>query len=278
MEFHLYLPQMRLTFDQIVERARNAEAAGFLGIAGMDHFAPPLAVDQPMFEAHVTTVGVAAHTESLIVGNLVLCDAFRHPSMLAKECVSIDHVSGGRYELGLGWGSVVDEFDIFGAQPTDAKARLRRMRETLEILKALWSGETVDYKGEYFTLRGARQLPTPVRDIPIVIGGSGPNTMKLVAEFADWWNVHVGIIDSFAGARDRAGSARVSLQHMVALIPSEAERESVTSLAVKRFGHSRPAIGTTSELVDHFGVLGEQGVERVYAWFCDFAAPWMTPG
>jgi alkanesulfonate monooxygenase SsuD/methylene tetrahydromethanopterin reductase-like flavin-dependent oxidoreductase (luciferase family) len=165
------------------------------------------------------------------------------------------------------------EFEIFGAQPTDAKARLRRMRETLEILKALWSGETVDYKGEYFTLQGARQLPRPVGHIPIVIGGSGTNTMKLVAEFADWWNVHVGILDTFAEAKERVGSARVSMQHMVALIPSEAKREEVTSLATKRFGYSRPAIGTTAELVDHFGRLGDQGVERVYAWFCDFAPP-----
>ncbi len=147
------------------------------------------------------------------------------------------------------------------------------MRETLEILKALWAGETVDYVGQYFTLRGARQRPTPVGGIPIVIGGSGPKTMKLVDEFADWWNTHVGTMDSFAEARDKAGSARVSMQHMVALIPSEAERQEVTSLATKRFGHSRPAIGTTAELVDHFGRLGDQGVERVYAWFCDFAPP-----
>jgi alkanesulfonate monooxygenase SsuD/methylene tetrahydromethanopterin reductase-like flavin-dependent oxidoreductase (luciferase family) len=84
MEFHLYLPQMRMTFDQLVERARNAESSGFLGIAGMDHFAPPGAADQPMFEAHITNAWMAAHTDHLIVGNLVLCDAFRHPSTLAK--------------------------------------------------------------------------------------------------------------------------------------------------------------------------------------------------
>jgi alkanesulfonate monooxygenase SsuD/methylene tetrahydromethanopterin reductase-like flavin-dependent oxidoreductase (luciferase family) len=262
-----------MTFTELVERARHAEAAGFLGMAGMDHFAPPRATDHPMFEAYITNAWIAAHTERLIVGSLVLCDAFRHPSMLAKECVSIDHASGGRYELGLGWGSEASEFDIFGLRPTKVDARIQRMRETLEILRALWAGETVDYEGEHFSLRGARQLPTPVTRIPIVIGGSGSRTMRLVAEFADWWNVHVGILDTFGAARERAGTARISMQHMVAMIPNEAERVRITDLATRRFGHSRPAIGTTTELVDHFGGLGELGVQRVYAWFCDFAQP-----
>src|SRR5207245_4276731 len=104
----------------------------------------------PMFEAHITNAWIAAHTERLIVGNLVLCDAFRHPATLAKECVSIDHASGGRYELGIGWGSLVPEFESYGVTPTDAKARIQRMRETLEILRALWAGETLDYEGEHF--------------------------------------------------------------------------------------------------------------------------------
>ena len=109
MQFDLFLPQMRLTFDQLVERARAAEAAGFVGIAGMDHLAPPLAEDQAMFEAMVTNTWLAAHTNDLVVSSLVLCDAFRHPAVLAREAVSIDHASGGRFELGIGWGSVPDE-------------------------------------------------------------------------------------------------------------------------------------------------------------------------
>src|SRR5687767_15322423 len=102
MQFHLFLPQMRLGLDAIVDRARAAEAAGFVGITGMDHLAPPMAEDQPMYEAIVTTTWLAAHTERINVGSLVLCDAFRLPAVLAKQAVSIDHASGGRFELGLG--------------------------------------------------------------------------------------------------------------------------------------------------------------------------------
>ena len=88
---------------------------GFIGITGMDHLAPPLAESQPMYEAIVTNMWLAAHTERLRVGSLVLCDAFRHPAVLARQAVSIDHASGGRFELGIGWGSVPDELAMFGA-------------------------------------------------------------------------------------------------------------------------------------------------------------------
>ena len=123
VRFHLFLPQMRLTFDQLVERARAAEAAGFEGIAGMDHLAPPGAEDQPMYEAMVTNTWLAAHTSTLTLSTLVLCDAFRHPAMLAREAVSLDHASGGRYELGLGWGSVPSEFEVYGTGSTEPQPR-----------------------------------------------------------------------------------------------------------------------------------------------------------
>jgi len=273
MEFHLYLPQMRLGPQQLVERARCAEEAGFDGIAGMDHLFPPLAAGQPMFEAMTTSTWIAAHTSRLVVSTLVLCDVFRHPAVLAQEAVTIDHLSGGRFELGIGWGSQPGELATFGVWSTDARARVRRLRETLEVLTALWSGDAVDYDGEFLQLLGARQAPVPLGRIPIVIGGAGPRTMELVAEFADWWNVHIGILDRLDEMRPRAGDARVSVQHMVALVPSEAERAEVTRVATARFGTTGVAVGTAAELVDVFGGMRDRGVERVYAWFCDFARP-----
>ena len=273
MEFTLFLPQMRMTFDQLVERAQAAEAAGFVGISGMDHLAPPMAEDQPMFEAMVTNAWLAAHTQRLTVGSLVLCDAFRHPAVLAQQCVSLDHMSGGRFELGIGWGSVPTEFDVFGVGSTEPRDRVERLRETLEVLRAIWAGETVDFEGEFHHLRAARQGPRPLGRIPVVIGGVGPKTLRLVREHADWWNVHVGHVDRVPELRDQVGDARVSIQKMVALVPDEASRARVTELTTKRFGYSSPVIGTAPEIVDYFGGLRDQGVERTYAWFCDFAEP-----
>ncbi|CAO5159705.1 Flavin-dependent oxidoreductase, F420-dependent methylene-tetrahydromethanopterin reductase [Frankia sp. AiPs1] len=273
MEFHVYLPQMRMSPATLVERARVAEAAGFDGIAGMDHLAPPLAEDKPMFSATVTNAWLAAQTTRLTVGSLVLCDAFRHPMALSQETVSLDHFSGGRYELGIGWGSRDNEFVTYDVRPTQPRARVRRLRETLEILRALWTGDVVNYDGEFFQLHDARQAPTPLGHIPITIGGAGPRTMELVAAHADWWNVHIGILDRLDEMRAHAGKARISLQHYVAFVPTEADRERVEQTAARRFARRSTVVGTATELIDFFGALGERGVERVYTWFCDFADP-----
>jgi alkanesulfonate monooxygenase SsuD/methylene tetrahydromethanopterin reductase-like flavin-dependent oxidoreductase (luciferase family) len=271
MEFNLFLPQMRLSFPQLVERAQAAEAAGFVGITGMDHLAPPMADDQPMYEAIVATTWLAAHTDRLRLGSLVLCDAFRHPAVLARQAVSIDHASGGRFDLGIGWGSVPAEFATFGTGSTEARERVARLRETLEVVQALWAGESVDFDGTYHELHGARQAPVPLGPIPIVIGGVGPKTLALVRDFADWWNVHIAHVDRIEELRPKIGDARVSVQQMVALIGRDADRDEVTALAQRRFGYARPTVGTASELVEHYHRLADRGVERVYAWFCDFA-------
>lgn len=273
MEFNLFLPQMRLSYDDLVARARAAEAVGFVGMSGMDHLAPPLAEDQPMYEALITTTWLAAHTEAMRLGSLVLCDAFRHPAVLARQAVSIDHASGGRFDLGIGWGSVPDELATFGIGSTEPRERVDRLRETLEVVRALWAGETVEYDGTYHQLHAGRQEPQPLTQIPIVIGGVGPKTLKLVAEHADWWNLHVGHLDRIEELRPKVGTARVSIQQMVAFVPEGGDREAIAAVAKRRFGVMGPVVGTASELVDHYGQLSERGVERVYTWFCDFAPP-----
>ena len=272
LEFWVYLPQMRMTMDQMGERARAAEAAGFSGIAGMDHLAPPGAESTPMFEPMTANAWLAARTDRLRVGSLVLCDSFRHPAVLARQAVTLDHASGGRFELGIGWGSVPSELEAFGIGSPEPTARIGRLRESLEIMVALWRGEVVDYEGEHFQLHGAQQQPGPLGRIPIVIGGAGRRTMELVAAHADWWNVHIGILDRLDQMREFSGSARCSVQIQVAVVPSESQRDEVAQLARRRFG-TTPVVGTAPELVDHFGSLVQQGVERVYVWFCDFGPP-----
>jgi alkanesulfonate monooxygenase SsuD/methylene tetrahydromethanopterin reductase-like flavin-dependent oxidoreductase (luciferase family) len=280
MEFHLYLPQMRMTMPDIVERARGAEAAGFTGFAMMDHLAPPGAAGAPMFEAMTTAAWVAARTERLTISHLVLCDMFRHPVLLAKQAVTLDHASDGRFELGIGWGSVPAEFALYGIGDTTPRVRVDRLAETLAVLRALWSGDQVSYEGEHVTLRDVAALPAPTRPIPITIGGTGPRTLALVAEYADWWNVQVDKLGQLDALRAKAGRARVSIQQLVTLIPAgttPAQRDEITVTAQRRFGamgaNGGLVIGTPAELTEHFGRLASRGVDRAYAWFTDFAKP-----
>jgi alkanesulfonate monooxygenase SsuD/methylene tetrahydromethanopterin reductase-like flavin-dependent oxidoreductase (luciferase family) len=276
-EFHLFLPQMRMSVPDLVERSRAAEAAGFTGMALMDHFAPPLAEQHSMYEAMATAGWLLASTRTLKLSHLVLCDTFRRPAMLARQAVTLDHASGGRFELGIGWGSVPDEFDRFGIAPRTPSGRVARLRESLEVIRALWTGKEVDYEGEYHTLQGALQNPTPLGELPIIIGGAGERTLQLVAAHADWWNLPIYALDKLDELRPKAGSARVSIQEMVAFVPSEAERAAVVATAEKRFGQTGMGrsmfIGNGRELVDHYTELSERGVERIYTWFLDFGSP-----
>jgi alkanesulfonate monooxygenase SsuD/methylene tetrahydromethanopterin reductase-like flavin-dependent oxidoreductase (luciferase family) len=272
-EFHVMLPQMRMTMDAIVARARAAEAAGFSGIAFMDHLAPPAAEDKPMYDAMATAAWVLANTERLIAGHLVLCDAFRHPAVLAREAVTLDHASNGRFELGIGAGSVPEEFESFGISPVDR--RVSRFAETLEVLGLLWSGERVDYDGKFRHLHRAQQLPVPTRRIPIVIGGTGPRMMELVSRHADWWNLPSDKADRLEELRPLAKPARVSVQHIVGYVPAGGDRDEIAAVAQRRFGWLKDAalaFGTGPELVEHFARWRERGVERFYTWFTDFAS------
>jgi alkanesulfonate monooxygenase SsuD/methylene tetrahydromethanopterin reductase-like flavin-dependent oxidoreductase (luciferase family) len=275
--FRLFLPQMRMPLDAIVDRALAAEAAGFEGIALMDHLAPPLAAEHDMWEAMTAATWLLARTRALVVGHLVLCDALRHPAVLARQATTLDHASAGRFELGIGWGSVQDELVTFGVGSATPRDRVARLGESLDVIRALWTGEPVTYEGRFFRLRDAQQRPAPTRPIPIVVGGVGERTLELVRAHADWWNVPVHQLDRLDERKGRIGSARVSVQTMVALVPTEADRAAVTGLVARRFGGSglgdTIVVGTAGELATHFAALRRRGVERFYVWFADFAPP-----
>ncbi|MEQ8842598.1 MAG: LLM class flavin-dependent oxidoreductase [Acidimicrobiales bacterium] len=272
MEFQLFLPQMRMTLPTMVERVQVAVDAGFGGVALMDHLAPPMAESQPMWDAMVAASWIGANTTGT-VGHLVLCDAFRHPAVLARQAVSLDHATAGRFELGIGWGSVPTEFTTFGVGETAARARVDRLTETLEVVQALWSGEPVSYEGEHHSLVDAQQSPAPEHHIPIVIGGAGPRTLDLVARFADWWNLPIHKLDQFDELRAKTGNARPSLQERVTFVPEGGDREEIVGKAMQRFSDTGHAVGTADELIEHFAARAEAGIERIYVWTSDFADP-----
>lgn len=275
-EFHLFLPQMRMSVDSLVSKAMSAEESGFDGLALMDHLAPPGEQQHEMWEAMTAATWLLARTTSLKVGHLVLCDSMRHPAVLARQAVTLDHASGGRFELGLGWGSVPTELVTFGVGSEDARTRVERLEETLEVLRALWTGERVDYDGRHFQLSGAQQRPVPLEKIPLIIGGTGPRTLRLAARHADWWNLPVYGLAKLDELRTQIGGARVSTQQMVAFVGDDSDRDEVISVAERRFGNTVMGEGmlrgNKHELSGHFASLHLRGVERFYVWFTDFAS------
>src|SRR4051794_3848642 len=103
-----------MPWARIVERSQAAEATGFDSLWLMDHLVAPMRLDVDTFEGWTVASALAARTERIRIGHLVLCDPFRHPALLAKMAATLDVVSNGRLDLGLGWGSVPDELHTFG--------------------------------------------------------------------------------------------------------------------------------------------------------------------
>lgn len=272
-ECWLFLPQLRMEMDDLVERAVAAEGAGFAGLALMDHLAAPMAESKPLLDAVTTAAWLLARTERLRVGHLVLCDGFRHPAVLAKEAATLQRASGGRFELGLGSGSVPAELDRFGIGRLDAAARTRRLGESLEVLAGLLSGGPVDVAGEFFQLTGAVQQPVPAEPIPVVLGGAGAATMELVARHATWWNLPVHRLDRLGALRPSAGKARVSVQLMVGFVAAGVERAVVEAPARRRYASMGDGlvVGDAAEVRARLVELSALGVARVYVWFTDLA-------
>jgi alkanesulfonate monooxygenase SsuD/methylene tetrahydromethanopterin reductase-like flavin-dependent oxidoreductase (luciferase family) len=275
----LYLPQIRMDLATIEARTRAAEEVGFDSVWFIDHMATPGGRHLDLLDAWTVATAVAMRTERIRVGHLVLCTELRHPALLAKMAASLDVVSGGRLELGLGWGSVPQELADYGfgeASPTERSARLA---ETLELLDALWTGEPVDFDGAHWTLRDAVCRPTPLAGrVPIHLGGAGPKlTMPLVARWADWWNCPAGAIDQLDELRAQAGDARVSVQHPIGLAASSAQRDEVVELTARRFGGWGGVVGgTPDEVAAALRRERELGAELFICQFHDFGQPETT--
>jgi alkanesulfonate monooxygenase SsuD/methylene tetrahydromethanopterin reductase-like flavin-dependent oxidoreductase (luciferase family) len=271
--FGLYLPQLRMSFDRILERTLAAEAAGFDSVWLMDHFGAPLAPDVDTFEGWTVASALAARTSTIRIGHLVLCDPFRHPALLAKMAATLDVISDGRVELGIGWGSVPDELRTFGFGADPARVRAARLRESLEILALMFAGEPFDYDGAYYTLRGAQGRPVPRQPkVPVHIGGGGPKlTMPLVRDFADWWNCPGYALTRLDELRALAGDARISAQHPIGLAATDAEREQTAEQVQRRFGSWGGVItGTAPEVANAIARDIDEGVEGFVCQFSDF--------
>jgi alkanesulfonate monooxygenase SsuD/methylene tetrahydromethanopterin reductase-like flavin-dependent oxidoreductase (luciferase family) len=267
VEWYLFLPQVRLSVADITERARHAEASGFDGMAFIDHLEAPGLPGENIWEAMAIATWVAAKTERLRIGHLVLCDAFRHPAVLAKQAVTLSDASEGRFDLGLGSGSWPAEFTRFDVGQQDPVARVEQLGRHLALLRQYW-GDSADEADVV-------QLPQRTHPIPLVLGGSGRRMMELVRNHADWWNLQANRIDRLAKLAPDAGSARVSVQQMIGFVRSGSDPNTVREVSTRRFGTlgSGLVCGNADELIGYFAGLAAQRVERFYVWFADFAVP-----
>ncbi len=192
MLFGLDVAQQRMPWDEVVSRVQFAEALGFHGAWGFDHF-QPMYGEGPgeVFDGMTTLAALAGVTARIRLGLLVAGVTYRHPSVFAAQANTIDHASHGRLELSLGAAWFDKEHRELGIPFPPTAGRFDLLEDALEILTRLFTGEVVSYDGKVVSLHDAQLRPLPVQQPhpPIWIGGSGPRrTLPLVARYADVWH------------------------------------------------------------------------------------------
>jgi alkanesulfonate monooxygenase SsuD/methylene tetrahydromethanopterin reductase-like flavin-dependent oxidoreductase (luciferase family) len=190
------LRSFSIPIDDLVGQIQRFESAGFDSVWGIDHFNRPTDPGAPLFESWTTLAALAAVTTRIRLGILVTSNTFRHPALVAKEAVTIDHISHGRVEIGLGAGGYEAEHHTFGLPYPDPAERVARLRESVEAIDALMRQEVTTYRGRFIQLTDAPFRPGPVQRPrpPITIAASGTKMLELAARHADRWNAY-GTVD-----------------------------------------------------------------------------------
>lgn len=184
-------------FEQVLERFKYVEELGFDVATTGDHFIDWTEPSRPWLEAWTMLAGIGRETNRIRLATYVTQFPLRNPAMLARQALTVDHICAGRLEVGLGTGLPIDpSYDMIGIPNYEAKERVARFREYVEVVEQLLSNEVTSYKGEYYRVTGAVMNPRPVQSPrpPIVIAALGPVMLKIAAQYADNWNTL-----SFAG-------------------------------------------------------------------------------
>jgi F420-dependent oxidoreductase-like protein len=214
------------SYDHLVRVARAAEDAGYDSFFRSDH---QLNLDGdysvPITECWSTLAGLARDTSRVRIGSLISPVTFRHPTVLARTVTAIDHMSGGRIELGIGLGAYDPDNLVLGLPLPSVDERAGMLAEQLEILRGLWTSDDFSYEGRHYTLRHARLEPHPLQQPhpPLIVGGKGKRRgIRIAAQLADEYNLDAispdvvrtsfQLLDAELQACERApGSVRRSL-------------------------------------------------------------------
>lgn len=187
----------RLPIPDLVSRWQEAEELGFDTVWVTDHFitGDEPAFDAPIQEAWTLIAGLAMVTSRIRFGVMVTGNTYRNPALLLKEAITVDHLSNGRLEFGVGAGWWVREHEAYGYEMAGAGELVDRFREALEIWDGMQRNATFDYHGKYYFVTDAPCEPKPIQQptLPLVIGASGPRMMRLVAKHANTWNTRAPV-------------------------------------------------------------------------------------
>jgi F420-dependent oxidoreductase-like protein len=281
--------QEGVTWPEWLALARATEEAGLEGLFRSDHYAGLMGDEtRGSLDAWTTLAALAAVTERIRLGSMVSPVTFRHPSLLAKAVATVDHVSGGRVELGIGAGWNEREHEAYGFRFPELAERLERLEEQLELVVRQWTEDEVDFAGRHYRTQGLRAHPKPVQRPrpPVIVGGAAkPRTARLAARLADEYNSPGGDLDGIREKRatvrracEDAGREPLVFSVMTGCVvgADRAELHERVARVLERTGRGGdPAefvrersgawvLGTVDEVVERLQALERAGVERIF--------------
>jgi len=203
LSFGIKTAQHHSTYDAILKVWREADATPVFEHAWLfDHFAPIAGdLDGPCMDGWTMLAALAAQTGRIRIGHMVLGNTYRHPAVLAHMAATLDVISNGRLDLGIGAGWNEYEHNSMGIPLYSPGERIRRLGEACELMRRLFTQHLADFDGRYYQLKEARCEPKPIQNPypPFVIGGGGEQlTLRVVARYADVWNFASGPVETFS--------------------------------------------------------------------------------
>jgi len=174
----------------LAERWRYLDELGFDSAWVADHFTNYREQAEPWLECWTLLSTLATQTERIRIGTMVTNITFHNPAVLARQALTVDHVSGGRLELGIGAGGAPSDHDMTGVRYWDPPERAARLREFTEVVDQMLRNEVTTYRGGYYEVHNANMLPAPVQKPrpPLTLAAWGPKTLRVTAQYADSWN------------------------------------------------------------------------------------------
>jgi alkanesulfonate monooxygenase SsuD/methylene tetrahydromethanopterin reductase-like flavin-dependent oxidoreductase (luciferase family) len=212
VRFGCFLSQARRSWVQVLDDFRTAEDLGFDHAWLVDHLVDTDgSPDLPILEAWTLLAALATQTSRIRLGVLVSSNTFRHPALLAKEAVTVDHVSGGRLTLGIGTGWHEDEHRRFGIDLPPVGERVDRLEEAIVVIRGLTSQQRTTFAGRYYRLDDAPFQPRPVQvHIPLLIAAHRPRMLRLAARYADQWDTFATLAGSATDGIDTPVAERIA--------------------------------------------------------------------
>jgi F420-dependent oxidoreductase-like protein len=292
IKFGLFLPQVGVPYAVIKERVQLADRLGFHSAWFVDHMWSRGLPDLDHLEAWTLMSAIAAVTERIGIGTLVLCNSYRSPSLLAKMAASLDNLSNGRLLLGLGAGWMEEEYRAYGYPFPSPRVRIEQLDEALCLIKLLLTQPRASFQGKYYAVDDAVNNPKPVQKPhpPILIGGAGEKRLlRVVAEHADIWNCPNNVahllpqkLDVLKRHCDAIGrdpqTIEVSEQGVMVLGRNEKDLRSKTQFAKRALGAvfdiDKTALrGTPDQLIEAIQNRSRQGVTLFTTLFGDLNQP-----